>query len=80
MCARGPEAHHAVPRCLLRLHEEANSLPDGASLDGEGIQAWLEWEMEAMRWQVPVEVSRAELEVLVEGGAGPLHGGDRKRW
>jgi hypothetical protein len=33
------EAHHAAPRCLVSLHERAN----GASLDGEGIQAWLEW-------------------------------------
>ena len=40
------ELHHATPRCLLSLHEKAN----GFSLDGEGIQAWLEWEMEAMRW------------------------------
>jgi hypothetical protein len=33
------EAHHAAPRCLISLHERAN----GSSLDGEGIQAWLEW-------------------------------------
>jgi hypothetical protein len=33
------EAHHAAPRCLISLHERAN----GTSLDGEGIQAWLEW-------------------------------------
>ena len=32
------EAHHAAARCLISLHEKAN----GASLDGEGIQAWLE--------------------------------------
>jgi len=57
-----PEVHHAAPRCLISLHERAN----GISLDGEGIQAWLEWEWEAMRWRVPVEISRDELEVLVE--------------
>jgi hypothetical protein len=34
------EAHHAAPRCLISLHERANN---GASLDGQGIQAWLEW-------------------------------------
>jgi hypothetical protein len=33
------EAHHAAPRCLISLHEGAN----GSELDGEGIQAWLEW-------------------------------------
>jgi hypothetical protein len=32
------EAHHTAPRCLISLHERANN---GASLDGEGIQAWL---------------------------------------
>ena len=56
------EAHHAAPRCLISLHEKAN----GTSLDGEGIQAWLEWEWEAMRWRVPVEISRDEPEALVE--------------
>jgi hypothetical protein len=56
------ELHHAAPRCLISLHEKAN----GSSLDGEGIQAWLEWEMEAMRWRVPIEISRDDLEALVE--------------
>ncbi len=61
MAARKPEIHHVVPRCLLTLHEKAN----GTSLDGEGIQAWVEWEMEALRWRVPIEISRADLEALV---------------
>ena len=59
-------AHRAVPRRLMVMHERANGLP----LDGEGIQAWLEWEWEATRWRVPVEVSAAELGELVEGGTG----------
>ena len=50
MGTNNPEAHHAAPRCLISLHEKAN----GSPLDGEGIQAWLEWEWEAMRWRVPV--------------------------
>src|ERR671921_1453057 len=54
------EAHHAATRCLISLHEKAN----GTSLDGEDIQAWLEWE--AMRWRVPVEISRDDLQALVE--------------
>jgi hypothetical protein len=57
------ESHHAAPRCLLTLHEKANGT---TALDGQAIQAWLEWEWEAMRWRVPVEISRAELEELVE--------------
>ncbi len=66
MAGGRPEVHHAAPRCLVSLHERANGLP----LDGEGIQAWLEWEWEAMRWRVPVEVSAAELGELIERGTG----------
>ncbi len=78
------EAHHAAPRCLLGLHDRA----DSAELNGEGIQAWLEWEWEATRWRVPVEISREELEALVERSAIVLererhrlvHGDDCRRW
>ena len=61
-------AHRAVPRRLMVLRERADGLP----LDGEGIQAWLEWEWEATRWRVPVEVSAAELGELIERGTGPM--------
>jgi hypothetical protein len=78
------ELHHAVPRRLLSLHEKAN----GSSLEGERIQAWLEWEMEAMRWRVPVEISKEDLEALVEGSEVVqegeehrlLHSSDWQRW
>jgi hypothetical protein len=84
MGTNDPEVHHAAPRCLISLHENAN----GTSLDGEGIQAWLEWEWEAMRWRVPVEISRDELEALVERSTVVLerekhrliHEGDWRRW
>ena len=57
-------------------------------MDGEGIQAWLEWEWEAMRWRVPVEISRDELEALVERSTIVLerekhrliHESDWRRW
>jgi hypothetical protein len=79
------ELHHAAPRCLLSLHEKANG---SSSLDGEGIQAWLEWEMEAMRWRVPIEISRDDLEALVETSGVVLerqkhrllHASDWQRW
>ena len=79
------ELHHAAPRCLISLHEKANG---SSSLDGEGIQAWLEWEMEAMRWRVPVEISRDDLEALVESSGvvlerekhRHLHASDWQRW
>ncbi len=78
------EAHHAAPHCLISLHEKAN----GTSLDGEGIQAWLEWEWEATRWRVPVEISREDLEALVISSEVVLerevhrlvHQDDWRRW
>src|SRR5215211_9557533 len=84
VAAHKPEVHHAAPRCLLTLHERAN----GTSLDGEGIQAWVEWEIEAMRWRVPVEIAREDLEELVERSAVLLererhrliHESDFARW
>ena len=84
MARSKPEMHHAAPRCLLTLHEKAN----GTELDGEGIQAWVEWEMEAMRWRVPIEISRADLERLVETSEVTLererhrllHERDWQRW
>jgi len=86
------DAHHAVPRCLLSLHERANGDDGGGGgggeLDGAAIQAWLEWEMEPMRWRVPIEISRDDLEGLV--GASEvvlererhrlLHSPDWRRW
>ena len=87
MVARKPreEVHHVALRCLVPLHEKANG---STELDGEGIQAWLEWEMEAMRWRVPVEISRGELEALVEASEVLLqreahrlvHASDWRRW
>ena len=65
---RDPDADQEVPRHLLDLHEKANS----AGLDGEGIQAWLEWEMEALLWGVPAEISGADLEDLVEASEVPV--------
>ncbi len=85
MDAHNPaEVHHAAPRCLLKLHERAN----GPELDGEGIQAWVEWEIEAMRWRVPVEIAREDLETLVAASEVVLerekhrllHENDWRRW
>lgn len=83
--ARKPEVHHGAPRCLLTLHERANGTTD---LDGESIQAWVEWELEAMRWRVPIEISRDDLRALMEASEVVLerevhrlvHEGDWRRW
>ena len=85
MAAPKLEIHHATPRCLLGLHEKANST---TTLDGQGIQAWLEWEWEALRWKVPVEISTADLEELVQRSEELLdrerhrivHQSDWRRW
>jgi hypothetical protein len=45
----------------IRVNEKAN----GPSLNGEGIRAWLEWEMKAELWRLPVEISRDGFETLV---------------
>jgi hypothetical protein len=58
----GAELHHRIPRCLLRLHDRAH----GADLDGEGFELWLEYEHEAMRYGVDAEISREDLEELIE--------------
>ncbi len=62
------EFHRAVPRRLMELHERANS----AELDGEGIQAWLEWEWEATRWRVPAGISGDDLRTLIERSTGRI--------
>ncbi len=77
------EVHHAAPRCLLRLHEAAHG-----ELRVAGVGAWLEFEHEARRWGVPVEISREDLEELVERSTERLererhrliHESDWQRW
>ena len=84
MAAHTLEVHHAAPRCLLRLYDRVES--DG--LRDEGIEAWLEFEMEATRWGVAVTIPRSDLEGLVERSAVVLerqahrllHRDDWRRW
>ena len=83
MATRQAETHHAVPRCLLTLHERAQG-----ELRFAGVGAWLEFEAEAERWGVPVEICREDLEELVERSAVVLererhrliHESDWQRW
>ena len=81
------EVHHAVPRCLLRLRDRADAHQE---FDGEGIQLWLDYELEALRCGVDPDVSRQELAALVEGStvvvpreqhrAGHSEASDFVRW
>lgn len=83
MRAHTEELHHAAPRCLLRLHDAARG-----ELWFSGVGAWLEWEDEAGRWGVPVEIAREDLEHLVEASTVVLdrekhlllHSTDWQRW
>jgi hypothetical protein len=62
------EVHHEVPRCLLRLRDRA----DAAGLDGEGIQLWLDYELEAMRYGVDPDLSRDELAARIDASTVEL--------
>jgi hypothetical protein len=78
------EIHHRVPRCLLRLRDRADTAP----LDGEDIELWLEFEFEAMCYGVDVDISRDDLEALIEASTvslgrddhRTLHERDFARW
>ena len=56
------EIHHIVPQYLLRLRDRA----ENALLNGEGIELWLEYEHEAMRYGVDPDVSRVDLAALID--------------
>jgi hypothetical protein len=79
------ELHHTVPQCLLRLRDRADAHPE---LDGEGLQLWLNYELEGLRFGVDPDLSREELEALIEGSTVVLprvehragHQNDFVRW
>jgi hypothetical protein len=62
------EVHHRIPRCLLGFHDRFIA----GDLDGEGLQAWFDWEAEAFLYGVDPDVSREELERLIEASASPV--------
>jgi hypothetical protein len=78
--------HHEKPRHLLRLHREAQ----GAVTRIGCVEGWLTWESEAVRYGVPVDIGRSDLEELVESSTvlipeedhrnGHSVAGDFARW
>ena len=58
------QVHHRVPRCLLRLRDQADAHTD---LDGAALQAWLDYEAEAQEHGVDPDLSRDELAELIDG-------------
>ena len=57
------QLHHQVPRCLLRLRDKAEDHPE---LDGEGLQLWMEYELEAHAHGIDPDVGRDELARMIE--------------
>jgi hypothetical protein len=58
------ELHHGVPRCLLAMRDRAD---ERTVLDGEGIQRWMDYECEALRFGVDPDTPREELAAMIEG-------------
>ena len=65
---------HRVPQCLLRLHDEAHA----GELDGAGIEAWMAWEYEAIRYGLDPDMSREELAALIEASTVSLGRDDHR--
>ncbi len=63
------EVHHAVPQCLLRLRDRAGAHQE---FDGESIQLWIYYELEALRYSVDPDISREHLTALIEGSTVAL--------
>jgi hypothetical protein len=86
MAAYCLEVHHRVPWCLLGFFDRFIA----GDLDGEGLQAWFDWEEEAFRYGVDLDISCEELEALIEASAFPVlvtahrknhsEAGDFARW
>lgn len=78
------EVHHAVPRCLLRLHDVTAEV----RFAGEPVGARIEFELEAERWGVDVEIPRPDLQALIEASGVEverqvhrrIHENDWQRW
>ena len=62
----------------------------GPGLEPEDLQAWIDWQVEAFRYRVYLDISREELWTLIEGSTVELEGeehraghseaGDFARW
>ncbi len=79
--------HLSFPRCLLAFYDRFAA---GDLEDGEGPQARFEWEEEAFCYGVDPDLSREELELLIDASASPVpadahrsdhsRAGDFARW
>ena len=67
--AHSAEVHHRIPRCLLGLRDRAEA---HARNDGKGIQLWIDFECEAMRYGVDPDATRDEIAALIDGSTVEL--------
>lgn len=80
------EVHHRIPKHLLKLYDAAMK---DQEIDAAGIEAYITFEHEAMRYRVPVNITRDELAELIEGSTVEIsfdqhryeeHASDWARW
>ncbi len=80
------EVHHRVPRSLLSAHDRMTGCVE---LDGAALQAWYDFEEECHRHGVSPDLSREQLEAVIEGSTvevsceehrGTIHAADWPRW
>ena len=84
--ATAAEVHHGVPRCLLRLRDQADSCAD--PLSAEGLASWMDYECEALLFGVDPDTPRDELAAMIDGSTVEIpreehrevHAGDFARW
>ncbi len=69
------EMHHGIPRCLLGLRDRAEA---STEIDGEGIQRWLDYEWEALRFGVDPDLGRDELAAMIEVSTVALSRGEHR--
>lgn len=58
------QVHHRVPRCLLRLRDQADAHQD---ITPEALADWMDFEAEALEHGVDPDLSRDALAGLIEG-------------
>ena len=79
------QVHHQVSCCLLRLRDAADA---HQVLDGAALQAWLDYECEALEHGVDPDITREDLAALVDDFAVAMpanehrdrHAEDFRRW
>ncbi len=78
------EAHHQIPRCILRLQDRLDAMGPGE----DTVTLWVEYEHECERFGVDAGVPRSQLAAFIEASTvlvsreehRQLHEGCLQRW